>query len=101
MKAQQINIHQIGRSIKVLRVRSNLTQEDLADRIGYSVRNLRRIENHGTKSIETINCFAEFFNVSAFDILNGCLLFIKFPRNEYYQPSPYIIIQSIIRTCAP
>lgn len=65
MKKQQIEIHQIGRSIKMLRVRNKLTQEDLADRIGYSVRNLRRIENYGTKNIDTINFFAEFFNVSA------------------------------------
>ena len=77
MKTQQINIHQIGRSIKVLRVRSNLTQEDLADRIGYSVRNLRRIENDGTTSIDVVNTFADIFDVSALDILSGDVFYFQ------------------------
>ncbi len=67
----------IGKSIKSLRLSRNWTQEYLADTVGYSVRNLRRIENDGTGSIDVVNTFAGIFNVSALDILNGCFLFIK------------------------
>ena len=61
----------IGMSIKNLRLSRHLTQEGLADIIGYSVRNLRRIENNGTGSIDVVNTFADAFGVSAIDILQG------------------------------
>ena len=70
-----IDSHLIGKSIKNLRLSHNLTQEGLADIIGYSVRNLRRIENNGTGSIDVVNTFADIFEVSALDILKGCFLF--------------------------
>ena len=66
----------VGQTIKALRLRHHITQGELADVIGYSVRNLRRIENEGVTSIDVINTFAGYFNVSAIDILTGCLLFI-------------------------
>ena len=75
--SKKIDSHLIGKSIKNLRLSHNLTQEDLADIIGYSVRNLRRIENNGTGSIDVVNTFADIFEVSALDILNGCFLFIQ------------------------
>lgn len=61
----------IGQTIKSLRLSRNWTQDHLADIVGYSVRNLRRIENDGTSSIDIINTFAEVFKVSAIDILSG------------------------------
>ena len=61
----------IGNAIKHLRVSRNWTQEHLAATVGYSVRNLRRIENDGTSSIDVVNTFADIFEVSALDILNG------------------------------
>ena len=61
----------IARSIKTLRLSRRLTQADLACDIGYSERNIRRIETDGTTSIDVVNTFAEYFNVSALDILNG------------------------------
>ena len=67
----------IGKSLKNLRLSKHWTREYLADLVGYSVRNLRRIENVGTKNIEVINIFAKVFEVSIIDILNGCFLFIK------------------------
>ena len=70
-----IDSHLIGKSIKTLRQSRNWTQDQLADIVGYSVRNLRRIENDGTGSIDVVNTFAGIFNVSALDILNGCFLF--------------------------
>ena len=65
----------VGQSIKRLRLSRNWTQDYLADRVGYSVRNLRRIENDGTGSIDVVNTFAGIFQVSAIDILTGCLSF--------------------------
>ena len=62
----------IGQAIKHLRLSKNWTQDYLADAVGYSVRNLRRIENDGTSSIDIVNTFADIFNVSALDILTGC-----------------------------
>lgn len=69
----------VGKSIKHLRLVRNLTQDQLADIVGYSVRNLRRIENDGTTSIDVVNTFADIFGVSAIDILNGdvfCLIYL-------------------------
>ena len=66
-----IDIRLVGRSIKCLRLSKNWTQEDLANRAFYSVRNIRRIENDGTGSIDVVNTFADIFEVSAFDILKG------------------------------
>lgn len=65
----------IGETIKQLRLSRHWTQEDLADRTFYSVRNIRRIENEGTRSIDVVNTFAELFGVSALDILNGVSFF--------------------------
>lgn len=61
----------VGKTIKHLRLSKNWTQDYLADSIGYSVSNLRRIENDGTTSIDVVNTFAELFGVSALDILAG------------------------------
>ena len=63
----------VGQTIKQLRLSRNWTQGHLADIVGYSVRNLRRIENDGTASIDVVNTFANIFEVSAIDILDGCL----------------------------
>ena len=78
---KHVEISLVGQTIKQLRQSHHWTQDDLADAIGYSVRNLRRIENNGTGSIDVVNTFAGIFEVSALDILNGvsfCLsIFIK------------------------
>ena len=68
----------IGQTIKQLRLSRNWTQDYLADIVGYSVRNLRRIENNGTGSIDVVNTFAGIFEVSALDILNGVSFFVIF-----------------------
>ena len=70
-----INSHLVGQTIKTLRLSRHWTQDYLADIIGYSVRNLRRIENDGTGSIDVVNAFAELFGVSAIDILSGDVFF--------------------------
>ena len=75
--SKQIDSRLVGQSIKTLRQSRNWTQEQLADIVGYSVRNLRRIENDGTDSIDVVNTFADTFEVSAIDILSGVFYFIK------------------------
>ena len=71
MISRQIDSRLVGNTIKQLRLSKNWTQEYLADIVGYSVRNIRRMENDGITSIDTVNTFAEIFKVSALDILSG------------------------------
>ena len=77
MSKTLIDSRLIGQTIKHLRLSRNWTQDYLADIVGYSVRNLRRIENDGTGSIDVVNTFAGIFGVSAIDILNGDVFCIK------------------------
>ena len=67
----------VGQSIKHLRLSRNWTQDRLAATVGYSVRNLRRIENDGTTSIDVVNTFADIFKVSALDILSGDVFYFQ------------------------
>ena len=85
----------VGKSIKHLRLSRNWTQDHLADVVGYSVRNLRRIENDGTTSIDVVNTFAELFGVSALDILDGdvfCLI------KKHWRPSSYNTYSNLLFT---
>ena len=61
----------IGQTIRQLRLQRHLTQSELAETIGYSTRNLRRIETEGTTNIDVVNTFAEYFGVEALGILDG------------------------------
>ena len=74
--SKKIETRLIGHTIKQLRLSRNWTQSYLAEEIGYSERNLRRIETYGTGSIDVVNTFAELFGVSAIDILNGDVFYI-------------------------
>ena len=76
----KIDSRLIGQTIKALRRQRGLTQDELADIVGYTVRNLRRIENNGTNSIDLVNVFADIFDVSAIDILDGDVFLIKIPK---------------------
>jgi len=93
--SKQIDVNLIGQSIKSLRLANNLTQQQLADLVGYSVRNIRRVENYGTNSIDLVNAFAEAFKVSAIDILKGCFLFV-FNQSETFQNKDKIHIYIIL-----
>ena len=74
--SRRIETRLIGQTIKQLRLSRNCTQDYLADLAFYSVRNIRRIENEGTTSIDVVNTFAELFEVSAIDILNGDVFYL-------------------------
>ena len=82
-----IDSHLIGRTIKALRQSRNWTQDQLADIVGYSVRNLRRIENDGTTSIDVVNTFADIFEVSALDILNGDVFYYFTKVHNFFESS--------------
>ena len=88
----------VGQSIKHLKLSRNWTQDHLADVVGYSVRYLRRIENDGTTSIDVVNTFANIFEVSAIDILDGCLFCFKENKKRHWQPSPYITYSNLLFT---
>ena len=77
MSKKLIDSQMIGKTIKSLREANNLTQVALAEKIGYSVRNLRRIEKDGTTKIDVVNTFACAFEVSALDILDGDVFFLS------------------------
>ena len=89
----------IGQTIKHLRLSRNWTQDYLADIVGYSVRNLRRIENDGTVSIDIVNTFADIFEVSAMDILSGDVSFFfnkKGGLSSTFLASATFVIQSLL-----
>ncbi|MBQ3253012.1 MAG: helix-turn-helix transcriptional regulator [Acholeplasmatales bacterium] len=65
-----IDSKRIARSIKEIRLANNLTQIEMADVLGYSERQIRRLETNGTYDINVINLIAITFNISAYDILN-------------------------------
>lgn len=71
MNVVLIDQRSIGRTIKMLRLKNHLTQEELANITFYSIRTIRRIERDGSDSIEVINTFAEALKVSAIDIIVG------------------------------
>ena len=83
-KTLLIDSRLIGQTIKHLRLSRNWTQDYLADIVGYSVRNLRRIENDGTVSIDVVNTFADIFEVSAMDILSGDVSFFSIKKVDFY-----------------
>ena len=60
----------IARSIKDVRLKNNLTQIEMADVLGYSERQIRRLETDGTFNLEVLNWIAWTFNVSVMDILS-------------------------------
>ncbi len=91
----QIDSRLIGKSIKALRLSRNWTQDYLADAVGYSVRNLRRIENDGTSSIDVVNTFADIFKVSALDILSGDVFHFCTNMRIYYKINTNDVFSSI------
>ena len=59
----------IARSIRSLRERLCLTQVEMADILGYSERQMRRLETEGTLNLQVLNIISQAFEVSVWDIL--------------------------------
>ena len=66
---KKFDSERIGRGIKALRTKLALTQQEMAWEVGYSERQMRRLETEGTLNLGVLNTVAEKFNVSAMDIL--------------------------------
>ena len=61
----------IAQNIKRIRLNNFMTQEDMAIVLGYSERQIRRLETTGTYNLYIICLIAETFNVEITDILFG------------------------------
>lgn len=61
----------IGKNIKKLRLANQMTQIEMGDLLGYSERQIRRLETKGTYDIGVVNLIASTFNVSALNILSN------------------------------
>lgn len=61
----------IGKNIKDLRLANQMTQIEMGELLGYSERQIRRLETKGTYDIEVVNLIALTFNVSALNILSN------------------------------
>ena len=59
----------IARNIRRLRTQRHLSQMELGDMPGYSVRQIRRLETDGTCSLDVVNRIALAFEVSTLSIL--------------------------------
>lgn len=59
----------IARSIKEIRLSNQLTQIEMAECLGYSERQIRRLETNGTFNLEVLNLIAITFDISVIDIL--------------------------------
>ncbi|MBO5711984.1 MAG: helix-turn-helix transcriptional regulator [Acholeplasmatales bacterium] len=66
-----IETSKIAKNIKSVRLSNKLTQFEMADILGYSERQIRRLEANGTSDINVINLIATKFDVSALDILSS------------------------------
>ena len=76
-----IKTSQIAENIKAIRVMFNLTQVEMADKLGYSERQIRRLESSGTSNLEVINLISTTFNISAWDILVSRMSWFVFIGN--------------------
>ena len=64
-----ITTQTIAHNIRRLRAERCLSQAELGDILGYSVRQIRRLETDGTCSLEVVNRIALAFEVSTLSIL--------------------------------
>ena len=64
-----IDTFRIAQNIRNLRQSKKLTQMEMAELLGYSERQVRRLETEGTMNICVINLIAQTFKISALDIL--------------------------------
>lgn len=74
----------IGKNIRELRLANGMTQIEMGELLGYSERQIRRLETNGTYDIGVVNLIATSFNVSALSILSNdgmfCFIYIFLNR---------------------
>ena len=67
-----MNQEKIGKYIYELRIKNNLTQKDLADKLSITSQAVSKWENgRGIPDIEQLNKLSEIFNVDIKEIING------------------------------
>ena len=59
----------IAKNIKNFRLSQKLTQIEMGETLGYSERQIRRLETEGTYSLDVLNLIASIFDVSVMDFL--------------------------------
>ena len=59
----------IAQNIKNFRLTQKLTQIEMGETLGYSERQIRRLETEGTYSLDVLNLIASIFDVSVMDFL--------------------------------
>lgn len=70
MKNSQDYLNMIGNRIKLYRINSNLSQQELADQSGVSVRTISRLEQGASVQLEGLICILDALNVAGnFELL--------------------------------
>ncbi len=64
-----IDSYGIAKKIKNVRVKKGLTQLEMGELLGYSERQVRRLETEGTLNLGVINLIANAFEISLKSIL--------------------------------
>ena len=64
-----IDSYGIAKKIKNVRVKKGLTQLEMGELLGYSERQVRRLETEGTLNLGVINLIAKAFEISLKSIL--------------------------------
>ena len=78
----------LGSNIKRLRVQSNLTQKDLADKVNVTYQAVSRWENNEVEpSLATIQKIAAIFRVGVDELLNGKEIINNSPTQVSPQPT--------------
>lgn len=65
--------NQIGNKIRELRMRCNLTQAELGQKVGVSMQAVSKWERGGTPDIEVLLSIAQYFNVTMDELLGRCV----------------------------
>ena len=67
--SRTIDSFRIAENIKEIRLINNLTQIEMAEKLGYSERTIRRLESNGTYDIGVINLIAKQNNINVQSVL--------------------------------
>ena len=82
-----MNQEKIGQFIKQIRQDNNLTQKDLADKLGVTYQAVSKWENgKNVPDIATLKEISELFNTNIEEILNGEKKDVKKEKNTYIYP---------------
>lgn len=84
----------IGKNIRSIRLANEMTQIEMGELLGYSERQIRRLETNGTYDINVINLIATTFDISALNILSSDGMFWLY--RTYFLKLCYTNIKDVI-----